>query len=181
MKRMSGWKIWAAAWWLCASGWAAGQGAPVAEYALKSALLFKLPHFVYLPEAGRGTVLDVCLLGSNPFGQAPERLARQPVEGRSVRWLALANANAADAQDCEFVFIARSETAVLDATLRRLAKWPVVTVSDIEGFALQGGMVELALAADGSSLQILINRKAAQKQGIEFNAQLLRLARVIEP
>jgi ABC-type uncharacterized transport system substrate-binding protein len=28
---------------------------------------------------------------------------------------------------------------------------------------------------------ILINRKAAQRQGIEFNAQLLRLAKIIEP
>jgi ABC-type uncharacterized transport system substrate-binding protein len=42
-------------------------------------------------------------------------------------------------------------------------------------------MVEFALRGDGSGIQILINRKAAQKQGIEFNAQLLRLAKIVEP
>lgn len=179
MKRFFPWRMLVAAGLLGVAGAAWGQGAPVAEYALKSALLFKLPQFVYLPETDRGPALDVCLLGSNPFGQAPERLARQTVDGRSVRWQALGSA--AEAQDCEFLYLARSEGPGLEATLRRLAKWPVVTVSDIEGFARQGGMVELALADGGSNLQILINRKAAHKQGIEFNAQLLRLARVVEP
>jgi len=41
-------------------------------------------------------------------------------------------------------------------------------------------MVELSLRSDSSRIQILINRKAAQKQGIEFNAQLLRLAKIVE-
>lgn len=164
---------------LLGTGEAWAQSAPVAEYALKSALLFKLPQFVYLPESGRGQALDLCALGGNPFGNAPDKLVRQPVDGRTVRWHTLASV--ADAQDCDVVFVARGEAQGLDATLRRLAKWPLVTVSDIEGFAAQGGMVELALAADGASIHILINRKAAQKQGIEFNAQLLRLARVVEP
>lgn len=163
-------------------GWPTLTGAqttPVAEYALKSALLFKLPQFVYLPDAGRAQMVDICALGSHPFGNAPEVLANRQTEGRVVRWRVLGSS--ADAADCDFVFIARSETVGLDATLRRLSKWPLVTVSDIEGFATQGGMVELALASDRASLNILINRKAAQKQGVEFNAQLLRLAKVIEP
>ncbi len=43
-------------------------------------------------------------------------------------------------------------------------------------------MVELAVNPEGGNLlNILINRKAAQAQNIQFNAQLLRLARVVEP
>ena len=42
-------------------------------------------------------------------------------------------------------------------------------------------MVELAMGAPGAPVGILINRKAAKAQNIEFNAQLLRLARVVEP
>jgi hypothetical protein len=65
--------------------------------------------------------------------------------------------------------------------LRRIQGRRLVTVSDIEGFAQSGGIVEFSLRSDGSGVLILINRKAAQKQGIEFNAQLLRLARIVEP
>ncbi|MDY0011428.1 MAG: YfiR family protein [Rhodocyclaceae bacterium] len=159
---------------------ALAQSTAMAEYAVKSALLFKLPLFVYQPEARRrGGDLDMCLLGSNPFGNALEKLAKTSIDGRNVRLHKLASA--AEAGDCDFLFIARSEADALDGTLRQLQGLPVVTVSDIEGFARASGMVEFALGGDGAPISILINRKAAQKHGIEFNAQLLRLAKVVEP
>ncbi len=154
------------------------QGA-VSEYALKSALLFKLPQFVYRPDAVRTTSLGICVLGNSPFGGALEKLAQQPVDGKAVKLQRLSGT--ADTSECDFIFIARSEAGSLDAILRRIGKPTVVTVSDIDGFARSGGMVELALGAEGAGISILINRKAAQKQSIEFNAQLLRLAKVVEP
>ena len=54
----------------------------------------------------------------------------------------------------------------------------LVTVSDIPGFAQLGGMIELPL--EGERVGIVINRSSARKSGFEFNAQLLRLARVID-
>lgn len=161
------------------AGPALAQGAMVSEYALKSALLFKLPQFVYRPEAERKGRLSICLLGSNPFGGALEKLAQTPIDGQAVRYAKLAGP--AEAGECDFVFISRGETGNLDALLRTLGRLPVVTVSDIDGFARAGGMVEFATGGEGAAINILINRKAAQKQNIEFNAQLLRLAKVIEP
>jgi len=152
---------------------------PVSEYALKSALLFKLPQFVYRQEMDRSVPLSICVLGSNPFGNALERLAQMPIDGRPVRTVRLDGPR--DASACDFVFISRSESSGLDGILRRVSTYPVVTVSDIEGFARSGGMVELALGNEGVAISILINRRAAQRQGIEFNAQLLRLAKVVEP
>lgn len=152
--------------------------APVPEYALKAALFFKLPPFVYRPDTDRSTPLTMCILGSNPFGNALDRLASATIDGRPVRIRRLDAGR--DAGSCEFVFISRSEADDLDGTLRRLATHPVVTVSDIDGFARAGGMVEFALGSEGS-IAILINRSAGQRLGIEFNAQLLRLARVVVP
>lgn len=156
------------------------QGAVVSEYAVKSTLLFRLPQFVYRPDQAREPLIDICLLGSNPFGGALERLAQLPTgDGRAVRYLK--TASSAEAANCAYVFISRSEAGNLDAILRRLAGSPVVTVSDIDGFARAGGMVEFALGGEGAAVSILINRRAAQRQNIEFNAQLLRLAKVVEP
>ncbi|MDX9706070.1 MAG: YfiR family protein [Azospira sp.] len=159
---------------------ARAQTPAVAEYAVKSALLFKLPRFVYLPYAARERSIRMCVLGQNPFGAAMERLAQAPIDGRPVE--VLHPASAREAVRCDFLFIARSETENLGDILNTLAAAPVVTVSDIDGFARAGGMVEFALDKEsGTTLLILINRKAAQARKVEFNAQLLRLARMIEP
>lgn len=164
---------------LLAAG-ARAQPAPAPEYAVKSALLLKLPRFVYLPRLEGGTRISLCVLGRNPFGGVLARLAQAPIDGRSVELRQ--PESAAQALDCDFVFIARSEADRLRPTLARLSEAPVVTVSDIDGFAHAGGMVELAFNPDaGDSLSILINRKAAQAHNIHFNAQLLRLARIVEP
>jgi hypothetical protein len=159
------------------------ENVPVPEYALKSALLFKLPHFVYRPEIerniARNTPLAICLLGNNSFGNALEKLAVIPVAGRSVRLQYLESPDAV--AGCEFVFISRSEASRLKEVLRQIGTYPAVTVSDIAGFANSGGMVELALGAEGTAITLLINRRAGQRLGIEFSAQLLRLSKVVEP
>ena len=158
---------------------APAQAPAVSESALKSALFFKLPQFVYRPDEVRERPLLLCLLGSNTFNAAFEKLAQVPIDGRAVQYAKLASA--ADAGRCDFLFIAQSEASQLDTTLRRLSALPMVTVSDIAGFAKAGGMVELALGGAGAPVNILINRRAARLQNVEFNAQLLRLARVVEP
>lgn len=155
----------------------AEQGA-VSEYGLKAVLLYKLPQFVYWPDTAKAQGrLIFCIAGTNPFGNALERLAREPVDGRSAEVINLAAIG--DNINCDFIFISRSETASMDMILRKLAGKRMVTISDIPGFAKAGGMVELTV--NGDRVGVTLNRKAAQKQGLEFNAQLLRLAKVVEP
>lgn len=155
----------------------AEQGA-VSEYGLKAVLLYKLPQFVYWPDTAKAqTNLIFCIAGANPFGSSLERLAREPVDGRSAEVINLAAIG--DSINCDFIFISRSEAANLDMILRKLSGKRMVTVSDIPGFAKAGGMVELTVS--GAHVGVALNRRAAQKQGLEFSAQLLRLAKVVEP
>lgn len=153
---------------------AGAQG--VSEQVLKTALFYKLPLFIYRTEKLPRVV--VCTIGETPLDRAEEKLPEALLDGRRVDLRAISGA--ADAEECEFVFIGRAEAGRLDSLLRRLASRRLVTVSDLDGFSRAGGMVEFALRPDRSGIQILINRKAAQRQGIEFNAQLLRLAKIVE-
>lgn len=153
------------------------------EYAIKSALLFKLPRFIYLPKLADDEALQLCVLGENPFGSALHKLAQTPIDGRQITVRQFADGKQLEQLplDCHLLFIARSETAHLAGILQQLKQAPTVTISDIDGFAKAGGMVEMALnPSSGSALHILINRKVAQAQKIDFNAQLLRLASLIE-
>ena len=144
-----------------------------------SDLFYKLPLFVYRAMADKEARLGICALGATPLENAMDSLPVTLVDGRGVDFRMLQSA--AEAGACDFIFIGRSEAGRLESHLRRLGGRRLVTVSDIDGFARAGGMVEFALRPDGSGVQLLINRKAARQQGIEFNAQLLRLARIVEP
>lgn len=158
---------------------ALAQSTAVAEQTLKAVLFFKLPMFVYHGDEGLSPpVLRFCVLGVSQLETALRSLAEQAANDRPVAFRSIADAPGAKA--CDFLFIGRSESANLVATLQALDHAKVVTVSDIAGFARDGGMVELALRADGGGLRILINRRAGRNAGIEFNAQLLRLAEIVE-
>lgn len=157
---------------------ARAQTPAVSEQTLKAVLYFKLPLFVYQQSSDKRAKIGICTLGDAPLGSAPDKLPSKLADGRRVEFKAITDTN--NANECEFIFIGQSETRKLDTHLRNLQGRRLVTVSDIEGFGSAGGMVEFALRSDGSGIQILINRKAAQKHGIEFNAQLLRLAKLVE-
>lgn len=153
------------------ASFAQAQGG-VSEYGLKAVLLFKLPQFVYWPQSGQPpAAMVLCVLGNNPFGGLLPQLARQG----EVRLLE----GHAAAGGCDVLFISRSESGQIDSLLQRPDTRRALTVSDIPGFTRAGGMVELVLAGD--TVGVALNRKAAQRNGFDFNAQLLRLARKVEP
>lgn len=153
------------------------QPAAVSEQALKAVLLFKLPLFVYHERTADREVVTICVLGRSGLEDALRQLAVAPIAGRRVDLRELRPGDSA--QPCELVFVGRSESRALAHTLGSLQAPSAVTVSDIEGFAAAGGMVELGVRGEGEGLAIVINRAAARAQGIEFNAQLLRLARTV--
>lgn len=151
----------------------AARAEEVSEYSMKAVLFYRLAQFVYWPggePAPKPTIL--CIVGKNPFGPAINQL-KQAGDGTELRIAP------ADPGACHLLFIARSESSGLDAWLGRSEGKRMVTISDIPGFAKAGGMIELPL--DGERVGILINRASAAKRGIDFNAQLLRLAKVVAP
>jgi hypothetical protein len=149
------------------------------ENTLKAVLYFKLPQFVYLPQQANTSMPRICAMGGHAIVGAMEKVALNSTEGHATT-LQVIN-SIGEASQCQFLFLSRAESGGYDTILQRLGRTRVVTVSDIPGFANAGGMIEFAQNADRSNIQIVINRKAARQQGIEFNAQLLRLARIVEP
>jgi len=147
---------------------------PVSEYGMKAVLFFRLSQFVYWPgQNGAPKPTVFCVAGeANAFGEALAQIDRGNPS------IAIRPTNG-DLTGCHLLFIPRDEAASLPSWLARTANRPLLTVSDIAGFARRGGMIELPL--EGSRVGIVVNRRAAQARGFEFNAQLLRLARVVEP
>ena len=148
------------------------QAQDPSEYNLKAVLFVRLAQFIYWPaEKSVSPPLKLCVVGRNPFGNA---LSQADQSSQGIETVL----SPADLGVCHLLFIPRSESASLNQWLERSSQRTLVTVSDIPGFARSGGMIELPL--EGERIAIVINRRSAQKKAIEFNAQLLRLARVID-
>lgn len=148
------------------------QAQSVSEYGMKAILFYRLSQFVYWPADNKPpTPLTLCIVGKNPFGNALGQIEQSTATFET-------RPPPGDLSNCQFLFIPRSEAENLGTWLTRAESRRLVTVSDIPGFAQLGGMIELPL--EGERVGIVINRGSARKSGFEFNAQLLRLARVID-
>ena len=158
---------------------APGQAA-ITEYELKAALLFKISKFVrwpaVAPAASVGNPLRLCILGRDDFGGNIDSLAGQTVQGQAIVIERLPRRDQS-ASHCQIAFISRSEQERVPAVLKTIANSPVLTMSDIEGFAAQGGMVELATSA--GKIAFRINPDASRRAGLEIGAQLLQLATLV--
>jgi hypothetical protein len=164
-----------------AFGVQASQVVPVAgEYELKAAFLFNFIKFTEWPaaEANKGDEPFVIgVLGKDPFGAALDKVTEgETIHSRKivVRRFARMDDLAASSQ---IVFISASEERNLDAILKLLDGQAVLTVSEIASFAERGGIVELK--KDGNRIVFEINLSAVKRAGLNMNAQLLKLAKVV--
>jgi len=149
------------------------------EYQVKAAFLFNFLQFVEWPAAtfpAADSPLSIGILGDDPFGPALDAIVRdESVHGR--RLVILRSLRPEDLQACHLLFICKSEQRRVDGILSRLTDRPVFTVSEINGFARQGGIV--ALYADGRKIRFEINMSAARRADLKLSSQLLELGRIV--
>lgn len=154
-------------------------GSEFDEYAVKAAYLYNFAKFVEWPPETFATAdapLRICVAGDNPFGDAlaslsDKKVANHPVEVRAIP--ATVNLN-----PCHIVFISRSEQRRFKALLTKLDRLPILTVSDMGGFALDGGMIGL-IEAD-QRIRFDINLAVTRQANLKLSSQLLKLANIVE-
>lgn len=149
------------------------------EYVVKAAYLYNFAKFVDWPSqvfATANSPLTLCLVGENPFDGALNALAGKSVRERRLMIRDLQHSNSAD--DCHMVFISASEQEKLDYALAEFAHKPVLTVSDIRGFADAGGMI--GLVKMGQRVRFEVNIPALRQADLAVSSHLLKLARIID-
>lgn len=158
---------------------AAGQLAICREYDVKAGFLFNFLKLIDFPEdafTGAPSELRVLVIGHDSFDGALDRLvAGKPVRGRPVV-VAYSTAPPPDAKP-HVAFISRSEQRHVKAVLAAFGKQPVLTISDIDGFAERGGMIGLVIR-DGA-VRFDINRAAAVQARLRISSRLLSLATLV--
>ncbi len=162
---------------VCSAG--SAQSEQLSEYQLKAAFLFNFTKFVEWPDSSfedPQAPIVLGIIGDDPFGDDLERIiAGQKVQGRSLvirrkRW-------GDDLRRCHVLFVSLSERQRRTQILASVQPASVLTVSDIEGFAEAGGVIELV--TQENRVRLIVNLDAANQSKLRVSAKLLALARVI--
>jgi hypothetical protein len=161
--------------------YAANPMSSAQEYELKAVFIYNLLNFINWPAnsfAEENSPFQICLAGENPFDKILQLIvAQQQAAGRS---LSLRQIKApGQSAGCHLLFFSLSEQNKLRAQLGQLPPAALLTVSDIPRFAEQGGMVELYLK--DNRLRLRIDHSRLLDSGLKANAQLLRLADIVNP
>jgi hypothetical protein len=153
---------------------------PIDEYSLKAVFLYNFGKFVEWPQEAFASSTDplrVCVLGEDPFGRAlDDVLAGKTICGR--RLVPLRVAQTSEAGNCQILFVSASAKKHNKAILATLRNRNVLTVGETDGFAEQGGVINLKL--DKGSVHIEINKEAAALAKLRISAKLWNLARIVK-
>lgn len=144
--------------------------------AVKAVLLYKFTKFITWPPHAQpaNAAFRICVFGEDPLVDALDAIAGKLHQQQPIQVTQTFAAQTA-VQQCQVLFIGIAEQRRLPALLAALAGKPVLTVSDLPGFAARGGMIELG--RERQRIQFIINRHAAQSADLTLSAQLLQVAR----
>jgi hypothetical protein len=154
-------------------------GAQTKEYQIKAAFLFNFAQFVDWPAAAVTNTASfrIGVLGDNPFGEALDKI----VQGESIKKQKIVvqrTHRVEDLKGCQMVFICKSEQGHLPEVMSKLGGGAVLTVSEVDGFAQQGGIINFF--PEGTKVRFEINPEAAQKAGLKLSSQLLSLGKIVK-
>jgi hypothetical protein len=149
------------------------------EYQVKATFLYNFSKLTEWPPetfSENTAELVIGIVGEDPFGGAIEKLAEDERQhGRKLvikrlRWNE-------ELKPCHVLFVSRSEKKHLRAILANVDGAGVLTVSEIEGFAASGGMIEFVF--DDNRIRFDINREAALRGNLKISSRLLALAHTV--
>lgn len=147
------------------------------ETQVEAAFLFKFGNFVTWPNPAPNNSFGICVLGRDPFGPTLESITK----GESLNGVPYAVRHigaASEAASCRIVFVSMSEQERLRPLLTELAKFPLLTVSDMPHFTDRGGMIQFVL--ENGRVRFEVNLTSAEKSGLTLSSQLLKVASAVK-
>jgi hypothetical protein len=149
------------------------------EYQLKAVFLYRFTQFTEWQETAFPTAdapIVIGVLGKDPFLKYLDLAVRnERVHNRRLTIQRYQRSE--DAKNCHLVFISTSEEGRLEKCLADLKGRSILTVGEMEGFALRGGMIEFF--TERNRVQFRVNLAAARAANLRISSKLLELAEVV--
>lgn len=149
--------------------------ANVEQRLFKAAFIYNFAKFTRWPTApvdNKKTSITLCTLGED---QLVEDLTH--LKGKVINNKTLTVQLFKDPDKCDMLYIAFSQKNNYKKTLKSISNKPILTISEIEYFALSGGIIELTHTK--GKTRITANLNAANKSKLKLSSRLLILANII--
>jgi hypothetical protein len=153
------------------------------EYKVKAAFLYNFARYVTWPDEafvdkdGDRSPLVFGVLGEDPFGAVLDAtVGDKTIAGRETAVRRLKQDK--EALDCHILFVSQSEAKRVDKITGLVGKSPVFCVSEIDDYAVRGGVSRFIIRLGTTAFEI--NKDLAEERGLSVSSQLLKLATVVE-
>jgi len=154
--------------------------APSTEYLIKAAFVYNFAQFVDWPAEAfprNDSPIIIGILGSDPFSAAVTRsIQDKTAKGRPfvVRRLGMEPA----VKECHILVVSASEARRFDKLMKLINGAPVLTIGESNGFARNGGIINLVL--ENGKTRMEINVGAANQARLNISSKLLSLAKIVQ-
>ena len=150
------------------------------EYAIKAVFLYNFLNYIKWPDqpdASGTPEVRLCIVGKDPFGDTLTAIRKKISAEWNLRIVHIAIDQPLPDTSCHIVFISRLEPAhaVVSGSLSSAG---VLTVSDIEGFAENTGIVEFAQRKD--KIRLIINVDRLKEANLKASSKLMKISEIVK-
>ena len=149
------------------------------EYLVKAGFIYNFAQLVQWPPAAFSqpdSPIVIGILGTDPFGEIIDRVVQNKrLDGRSLVVKRLKRG--AQVKECNILFVSLSEAGHLEEVLQSTKNLPILTIGEMPGFAMRGGIINLTVA--GNKIRFEVNIEAAKQANLNISSRLLALARIV--
>src|SRR5258708_23829975 len=149
------------------------------ENQVQAVFLFNFSRFVEWPAQAFAAPNDpfvIGIVGSDAFGARQDEAVRnEQINGHPLTVGGFRNVS--DVDNCQILFIDRTEIGHLGQILAALDHRSTLTVTQAEGAAQRGVMIQFA--TENSRIRLRINVESARAAGLIISSKLLRPAEIV--
>ena len=150
---------------------------PATANEVKAVFLYNFSRFVTWPPPtsnNSNSSFIIGILGNDPFGSFLESVVEgEKVDGRPI--IIRRYGDAHDVKDCQILYINKRNASGIAKELQNRS---ILTVSDTDDFATDGGMIRFSFV--NNKIRLQINAKTAKTANLTISSKLLRVAEVID-
>jgi hypothetical protein len=144
------------------------------EQQIKSAIVYNIARYVTWPNlpVGDTTPFVIGVYGQNRSISAWNSLTGKVLHGKKI--IVKRCVDPDELASCQLVIIEPSERKNIHRVLAALKELPILTVSEIDGFSSNGGMITLHMI--NNRMAFNVNLKSARSANLIISSNILKLA-----
>jgi hypothetical protein len=143
------------------------------EYAVKSMFICNFTKYIDWPEKGQGEYFVIAVFGKSEITRNLIQISMNKKVNNKILVVRTIT-SASEADDCQVIFIPKSNNAVLPETIERLGSRGKLIIAEDRDMALKGASINL-VTVDGK-IKIELSDSAVRRDGLKIANQLASLA-----